>query len=197
MLLVSEGATFTQNLIQWLRFNREKDMRSIANRTLARIVGSWLLSAALLMAASQSGFADDTESLPKGLQNLGHTANGEEHKRIAAVEQIWDAALAAQLDRDGTLIAVGGGVVGDLTGFAAATLMRGVRFVAWPTSLLAMVDASVGGKTGFDRDEGIGLSCWRAAAARTSQRPQPAPRSNMTNRPLALAAASTTSTHSK
>lgn len=82
---------------------------------------------------------------------------GEEHKRIGAVEQIWDAALQAQVDRDAAVLAVGGGVVGDLAGFAAATLLRGVRFAQCPTSLLAMVDASVGGKTGFDRDQGKNL----------------------------------------
>lgn len=82
---------------------------------------------------------------------------GEEHKTLAAVERIWDAALDAGLDRDAVLVAVGGGVVGDLTGFAAASLLRGVRFASWPTSLLAMVDASVGGKTGFDRAQGKNL----------------------------------------
>ncbi|MEC7518281.1 MAG: 3-dehydroquinate synthase [Myxococcota bacterium] len=82
---------------------------------------------------------------------------GEEHKRIAAVERIWDAALEARIDRSGAVLAVGGGVVGDLAGFAAATLLRGIRFAQCPTSLLAMVDASVGGKTGFDRDQGKNL----------------------------------------
>ncbi len=82
---------------------------------------------------------------------------GEEHKRLEAVDRLWDAALEAGLDRDAILVAVGGGVVGDLTGFAAATLLRGVGFAALPTSLLAMVDASVGGKTGFDRAQGKNL----------------------------------------
>lgn len=82
---------------------------------------------------------------------------GEAHKTIASVESIWDAALRAGVDRKGALVAVGGGVVGDLVGFAAATLLRGVRFVQVPTSLLAMVDASVGGKTAIDRPEGKNL----------------------------------------
>jgi shikimate kinase/3-dehydroquinate synthase len=82
---------------------------------------------------------------------------GEAHKTIASVETIWDAALEAKIDRSSLLLAVGGGVVGDLVGFAAATLLRGVRFVQVPTTLLAMVDASVGGKTAIDRPQGKNL----------------------------------------
>lgn len=82
---------------------------------------------------------------------------GEEHKTIRAIESIWDAALAAGLDRRAVILAVGGGVVGDVAGFAAATLLRGVRFVQVPTTLLSMVDASVGGKTAIDRPQGKNL----------------------------------------
>ena len=82
---------------------------------------------------------------------------GETHKTIASVERIWDAAAAGDLDRGGVILAVGGGVVGDLAGFAAATWLRGVRFVQVPTTLLAMVDASVGGKTAIDRAQGKNL----------------------------------------
>lgn len=84
-------------------------------------------------------------------------APGEENKTLAAVERIWDGALEAGVDRGGLVLAVGGGVVGDLAGFAASTLLRGVRFAQVPTSLLAMVDSSVGGKTGFDRPQGKNL----------------------------------------
>lgn len=82
---------------------------------------------------------------------------GEAHKTLASVEAIWDAALAAGIDRHGAVVAVGGGVVGDLAAFAASTLLRGVALVQVPTSLLAMVDSSVGGKTGFDRPQGKNL----------------------------------------
>jgi shikimate kinase / 3-dehydroquinate synthase len=82
---------------------------------------------------------------------------GEEHKSLASVETIWDRALDAGIDRRAIVIAIGGGVIGDLAGFAAATLLRGVRAVHVPTSLLAMVDSSVGGKTGFDRPQGKNL----------------------------------------
>jgi shikimate kinase / 3-dehydroquinate synthase len=82
---------------------------------------------------------------------------GERYKTLSSVGAIWDAALGAGVDRDALVVAVGGGVVGDLGGFAAACLLRGVRFVQAPTTLLAMVDASVGGKTGFDHPVGKNL----------------------------------------
>lgn len=75
---------------------------------------------------------------------------GEEHKHIGSVEQIWRAALTAGADRKSRILGFGGGVVTDIAGFAAATYMRGITWVGAPTTLLAMVDASVGGKTGVD-----------------------------------------------
>jgi shikimate kinase/3-dehydroquinate synthase len=75
---------------------------------------------------------------------------GEEHKHIRSVEAIWTRALEAGADRRSLLVALGGGVVSDIAGFAAATYMRGVAWIGVPTTLLAMVDASVGGKTGVD-----------------------------------------------
>jgi shikimate kinase/3-dehydroquinate synthase len=75
---------------------------------------------------------------------------GEANKHIQSVESIWRTALAGDADRQTTFVGFGGGVVTDMTGFAAATYMRGVRWVCIPTTLLAMVDASVGGKTGVD-----------------------------------------------
>lgn len=82
---------------------------------------------------------------------------GEAHKTLSTVNGIYSQLLAAGLDRKGTVVALGGGVVGDIAGFVAATYMRGVEFVQCPTSLLAMVDASVGGKTGVDLPQGKNL----------------------------------------
>jgi shikimate kinase/3-dehydroquinate synthase len=82
---------------------------------------------------------------------------GEIHKSLASVEVIWGAAIGAGADRGSVLLGFGGGVVGDLTGFAASTLFRGVAFVQSPTTLLAMVDAAIGGKTGFDLPSGKNL----------------------------------------
>jgi len=83
--------------------------------------------------------------------------DGEAHKTLAAVSSLYDQFLAGDLDRSGTVLALGGGVTGDVAGFAAATFMRGVRFAQVPTTLLAMVDASVGGKTGVDLPQGKNL----------------------------------------
>ena len=82
---------------------------------------------------------------------------GERHKTLATVAHFYDQLLAAGLDRGATIVALGGGVVGDVAGFVAATYLRGVHFVQCPTSLLAMVDASVGGKTGVDLPQGKNL----------------------------------------
>ena len=82
---------------------------------------------------------------------------GEEHKTLETVRSIYNQLLAAGLDRTGAVVALGGGVVGDVAGFVAATYMRGVRLVQCPTTLLAMVDASVGGKTGVDLPLGKNL----------------------------------------
>jgi len=80
--------------------------------------------------------------------------DGEEHKNQASLFQIYDALIEKQHHRDTTLVALGGGVVGDITGFAAATYQRGVKFVQIPTTLLAQVDASVGGKTAINHPFG-------------------------------------------
>ena len=84
-------------------------------------------------------------------------AAGESTKTLATVQSIWGAFLRAGLARDDFAVAVGGGVVGDLTGFAAATWMRGIRWVNVSTTLLSMVDASTGGKTGCDLPEAKNL----------------------------------------
>lgn len=82
---------------------------------------------------------------------------GEQYKTLETVEAIWEAFTRARLERSSSVVALGGGVVGDLAGFAAATYLRGISWVAVPTSLLAMVDASLGGKTGIDLPSGKNL----------------------------------------
>lgn len=83
---------------------------------------------------------------------------GESTKSPARWSELLEQAAAARLDRKGVLVALGGGVVGDLAGFVAASYMRGIRFVQVPTSLLAMVDSSVGGKTGVNLAAGKNLA---------------------------------------
>jgi 3-dehydroquinate synthase len=80
--------------------------------------------------------------------------DGEEYKSLADTEKIYSALLKAKLDRKSALVALGGGVIGDITGFAAATYMRGIDFIQVPTTLLAQVDSSVGGKTGVNHPLG-------------------------------------------
>ena len=82
---------------------------------------------------------------------------GEEHKSLETVRGLYSTLVACGVDRQTTIIALGGGVVGDMAGFAAATFMRGLPFLQCPTTLLAMVDASVGAKTGVDLPEGKNL----------------------------------------
>lgn len=82
---------------------------------------------------------------------------GEGSKHLATVEGICRAAVNASLDRSSVFVALGGGVCGDMTGLAASLYMRGTRFIQIPTTLLAMVDSSVGGKTGVDLPEGKNL----------------------------------------
>ena len=82
---------------------------------------------------------------------------GEEHKRLSTVEGIYHDLLASGMTRKDLIVALGGGVVGDITGFAAATFLRGVSLCQIPTTLLAQVDSSVGGKTGVDMPEGKNL----------------------------------------
>ncbi len=83
--------------------------------------------------------------------------DGEEYKNSATLNQVYDALLAAGVDRGSFVVALGGGVVGDVSGYAAATWMRGIPFVQVPTTLLAQVDSSVGGKTGIDHPKGKNL----------------------------------------
>jgi 3-dehydroquinate synthase len=81
-------------------------------------------------------------------------SDGEQYKQLDTIAQIYDCLLEKRHNRTTTLIALGGGVVGDMTGFAAATYQRGVNFIQIPTTLLAQVDSSVGGKTGVNHPRG-------------------------------------------
>jgi 3-dehydroquinate synthase len=80
--------------------------------------------------------------------------DGEQYKTLNSISKIYDCALESHLERSSTLVALGGGVIGDMTGFAAATWLRGINVVQVPTTLLAMVDSSIGGKTGVNHPQG-------------------------------------------
>ena len=83
--------------------------------------------------------------------------DGEEHKNLQSLATLYDRFIGGRLERKSSVLALGGGVVGDLAGFAAATYMRGVPYVQVPTTLLAQVDSSVGGKTGINHQDGKNL----------------------------------------
>jgi len=83
--------------------------------------------------------------------------DGEEYKNWQSIEYALDRLFDAKFDRNSTLIAFGGGVIGDMTGFAASIFLRGVKFIQIPTTLLSMVDSSVGGKTGINNKYGKNL----------------------------------------
>ncbi|WP_211474597.1 bifunctional shikimate kinase/3-dehydroquinate synthase AroKB [Collimonas humicola] len=122
---------------------------------------------ARLIAGKQAVVVTNTVVAPLYLERVSQTLrdagksvleivlpDGEEEKNWASLMQIFDRLLSAKCDRKTTLIALGGGVIGDLTGFAASAYMRGVPFVQIPTTLLAQVDSSVGGKTGINHPLG-------------------------------------------
>jgi shikimate kinase / 3-dehydroquinate synthase len=106
-----------------------------------------LYASRLTAALKNSGFRTSVIELP----------DGENFKSLEHLQHIYSSMLEAGLDRQSLLIALGGGVIGDMTGFAAATYMRGVPFIQIPTTLLAQVDSSVGGKTGVNLTEGKNL----------------------------------------
>jgi shikimate kinase / 3-dehydroquinate synthase len=125
-------------------------------------VGSGLLEQAGAASAGQSVVISDDNVAPLyaarcGVETVLAMPAGESHKRLDTVRRLYDGLLDARLDRSGTIIALGGGVAGDVAGFVAATYLRGVRLIQCPTTLLAMVDASVGGKTGVDLPQGKNL----------------------------------------
>ena len=101
----------------------------------------------VLKALNEAGFSPVRIDIP----------DGEEFKTLATVSTVYDALMAAAFDRGCGLLALGGGVVGDLAGFVAATFLRGIPFVQIPTTLLAQVDSSVGGKTGVNHPLGKNL----------------------------------------
>lgn len=98
-------------------------------------------------ALSEAGFSVYTIEIP----------DGEEYKSLETLKSIYDRLIEFGFDRSSLLLALGGGVVGDITGFASATYLRGIPFVQVPTTLLGQVDSSVGGKTGVNHEKGKNL----------------------------------------
>jgi 3-dehydroquinate synthase len=106
-----------------------------------------LHGAAVVASLEKAGFVVTVIEVPAG----------EAAKTLAVAEDCWDRVLAAGLDRSSTILGLGGGAIGDLAGFVAATYMRGTNFVTVPTTVLAQVDASIGGKTALDHPKAKNL----------------------------------------
>lgn len=124
------------------------------SRMLGDLLG-FLRGRRIVLVASRRVFALHGAPVARALGALGRTTvvlvpDGERFKTASTLGRLHDAFLEARLGRDGLVVALGGGVVGDVAGFAAATWMRGVDWVGVPTTLLAMVDSSIGGKVGIN-----------------------------------------------
>lgn len=117
------------------RFDFSKKAAIVSNPTVFELYGK-----TLAMSLSASGFEIIEIIIP----------DGEEYKNMLTVERIYEQLLSMRFDRKSVVLALGGGVIGDITGYAASTYMRGIDFVQVPTTLLAQVDSSVGGKTGVN-----------------------------------------------
>lgn len=131
-----------------------------------RAAGEWLAArqdGPFMMVAPPVVAALFADELGRGLGSRGAAVaqalvpDGEEHKTLATVEGLYHALAAARLPRGGTVVALGGGVTGDVAGFAAATYLRGTALAQVPTTLLAQVDSSIGGKTGVNLPAGKNL----------------------------------------
>lgn len=149
----------------------ELSVRSAGGTEYPVIVGPGVLESGLPAFISERGFTSVAivtndrvaplygEALRARIpdSNLITVPDGEQHKTLATVQSIYNALLEHSANRSTLVVALGGGVIGDMAGFAAATFMRGVRLVQAPTTLLAMVDASIGGKVGVDLPQGKNL----------------------------------------
>ncbi len=126
------------------------------------VVGAGLLPFIRQLAGIDGEVVIITDEAVHGLYgpsctSIGHIIeipSGRQHKSLVTVQAVYDELLDRGFDRSGTIISLGGSVVGDVAGYVAATYMRGVNFVQCPTSLIAMVDTSVGGKTSIDLPQG-------------------------------------------
>ena len=131
------GADLLSQAELYTRHIKARQVMVVTNTTIAPLYLDKVLK-------NLQGFAVETVILP----------DGEQFKTLETVTYIFDKLLAGKFSRNATLIALGGGVIGDMGGFAAACYQRGIAFVQIPTTLLAQVDSSVGGKTGVNHPLG-------------------------------------------
>ncbi len=138
-------------------------VRRGGSRRLGEILKERSLGGSVALVADSNVAPLYSEQFVKSMREAGYETRlltipaGEHNKTFETIMNLWHGFLETGLDRKSTVVALGGGVTGDLAGFAASTFMRGIAWVGVPTSLLAMVDSSLGGKTGFDLPEGKNL----------------------------------------
>ncbi len=139
------------------------DTLKATGRLVGKLAGKFYNSKKILLVSDRNVMQLYGNTCISSLEESGLTVitavidPGEENKNIDTLQQIYDKAAKSALDRSAIFIALGGGVVGDITGFAAATYMRGVPYLQIPTTLLAQVDSSVGGKTAINHKLGKNL----------------------------------------
>ena len=126
---------------------------------LGRILDQRRLSTRRIIVSNPVVWRLHGETIARGLPgaHVVLVPDGERHKHLQTVTRIYEGLLAADADRASVVVAIGGGVVGDMAGFAAATFLRGIQLVQVPTTLLAQVDASIGGKVGVNLNAGKNL----------------------------------------
>ena len=142
-------------------FDGVNDMHPVASESMSSLRRDVRGMGSMLSEASQVFILTDENVAPFWLPEVAHWLHcdsatdivikaGEQHKNLQTVQRIWKTLMKHHADRNALLINLGGGVITDLGGFAASTYKRGIKFINIPTTLLAMVDAAIGGKTGID-----------------------------------------------
>lgn len=143
-IIIGSGilSTFGEAVQAVFKGSRGKKMAVVTHPRIEHLYGE-----AVMTSLQKSGFSPMLIRIPEG----------EKNKTLAQVNSIYDRLVQHRFERSSALIALGGGVIGDMTGFAAATFLRGISYIQCPTTVVAQVDASIGGKTWVDHPDGKNL----------------------------------------
>ncbi len=160
-----EPTAIARNLSEFINTDPKSFVVENPHKNYEYIVGAGLLPFIRQLTGIDGEIVFITDDVVKGLYgpsiaSIGHIIeipSGRQHKSLETVQFVYTQLLDKGFDRAGSIISLGGSVVGDIAGYVAATFMRGVNFIQCPTSLLSMVDTSVGGKTSIDLPQGKNL----------------------------------------
>ena len=155
----------TENLIEFMQRSQERFAIDIPAQPYEFVVGNGILPFTRQLSGTDGMLIVITDTIvgnlySKSCGSVDHVItipDGRRQKTLTTVQYIYDQLLEVEFDRAGTIVALGGSIVGDIAGFVAATFMRGVNLVQCPTSLLAMADTSIGGKNSIDLPQGKNL----------------------------------------